>query len=263
MRRFHPFQRVISFLNSNLISPLFTIFQKEIGSFFNSLVAYLVMAVFLIAVGLIVWVFPDSSVLEYGYADMSSFFGLAPYVLLFLIPAITMRSFAEESRTGTLELLLTKPIRNWELILGKFLANWALVLLTLLPTLLYYISIYKLGNPVGNIDSAAVFGSYIGLFLFSGVLVSMGIWSSSLSENQIVAFILGVFLAFIWYIGFSSIASLFESGFLASLLSWGALDEQYRSLGKGLVDSRNVLYLLSLIFVFLYLTFYRVQTLRK
>jgi ABC-2 type transport system permease protein len=242
---------------------VFTIFQKEIGSFFNSLVAYMVMAVFLVAVGLIVWVFPDSNVLDYGYADLSSFFSLAPYVLLFLIPAITMRSLAEESRTGTLELLLTKPIRNWELILGKFFANWILVLLTILPTLLYYYSIYKLGNPVGNIDSAAVFGSYIGLFLFSGVLVSMGIWSSSLNENQIIAFIVGVFLAFIWYIGFGSISSLLESGFAAEVFSWTALDEQYRALGKGLIDSRNVVYLISLMVFFLFLTYWRVESLRQ
>ncbi|MCF0056907.1 gliding motility-associated ABC transporter permease subunit GldF [Dyadobacter sp. CY356] len=242
---------------------MFTIFQKEIGSFFNSLVAYMVMAVFLVAVGLIVWVFPDSNVLDYGYADLGSFFSLAPYVLLFLIPAITMRSLAEESRTGTLELLLTKPIRNWELILGKFFANWVLVLLTILPTLLYYFSIYKLGNPVGNIDSAAVFGSYIGLFLFSGVLVSMGIWASSLNENQIIAFIVGVFLAFIWYIGFGSVSALLESGFLAEIFSWTALDEQYRSLGKGLIDSRNVIYLISLMVFFLYLTYSRVEALRR
>lgn len=134
---------------------MLAIFQKEIGSFFNSLIAYIVITVFLTAVGLIVWVFPESNILDYGYADLGSFFRLAPYVLLFLIPAITMRSFAEESRTGTLELLLTKPIRNRDLIIGKFLANWVLVLITILPTLIYYFSVYKLGNPEGNVDSAA------------------------------------------------------------------------------------------------------------
>lgn len=223
----------------------------------------MVMAVFLIAVGLIVWVFPESNVLDYGYADLNAFFSLAPYVLLFLIPAITMRSLAEESRTGTLELLMTKPVRNWELILGKFFANWMLVLLTISPTILYYISLYQLGNPVGNIDSAAVFGSYIGLFLFSGVLVSMGIWASSLNENQIIAFILGVFLAFIWYVGFGSLSALLGSGFAADVFSWTALDEQYRALGKGLVDSRNVIYLFSLMVFFLFLTHWRTEQLRK
>ncbi|KAA6440605.1 gliding motility-associated ABC transporter permease subunit GldF [Dyadobacter flavalbus] len=242
---------------------MLAIFQKEIGSFFNSLIAYIVMAVFLTTVGLIVWVFPDSSILDYGYADLGSFFQLAPYVLLFLIPAITMRSLAEESRNGTLELLLTKPLQNRDLILGKFLANWFLVLITLLPTLLYYYSVYKLGNPEGNVDSAAVFGSYIGLLLFSGVVVAMGLWASSVNDNQIVAFILGVFLAFIWYIGFGSVAALFGTGFVAQILSWAALDEQYRALGKGLIDSRNIIYLLSLIIFFLCLTYWQVEKLRK
>lgn len=242
---------------------MLAIFRKEIASFFNSLIAYIVMAVFLTAMGLIVWVFPDSNILDYGYADLGSFFGLAPYVLIFLIPAITMRSIAEEVRNGTMELLLTKPIRNSDLVLGKFFANWLLVILTLLPTLIYYYSVYKLGNPEGDVDSAAVFGSYIGLFLFSAVLVSMGIWASSLNDNQIVAFILGVFLAFVWYIGFGAVSGLFGDGFAAALLSGISLDTQYQALGKGLVDSRNVVYLLSLTVFFTFLTLWRIETLRK
>ncbi|MCE7041206.1 gliding motility-associated ABC transporter permease subunit GldF [Dyadobacter sp. CY312] len=242
---------------------MLAIFQKEIGSFFNSLIAYIVMAVFLTAIGLIVWVFPDSNIPDYGFADMNSFFSLAPYVLIFLIPAITMRSLAEESRNGTLELLLTKPLRNRDLILGKFFANWVLVLFTILPTLLYYFSVYQLGNPQGNIDSAAVFGSYMGLLLLCGVLVSMGLWCSSLNDNQIVAFILAVFLGFIWYVGFSAISELWNSGTAADLFSWIALDTQYSALGKGLIDSRNVIYLLSLLSFFLYLTYWKVETLRK
>lgn len=242
---------------------MLAIFQKEIGSFYNSLIAYIVMGVFLTAIGLIVWVFPDSNIPDYGFADMNSFFSLAPYVLIFLIPAITMRSLAEESRNGTLELLLTKPIRNRDLVLGKFFANWVLVLFTILPTLLYYFSVYQLGNPVGNIDSAAVLGSYMGLLLFCGVLVAMGLWSSSLNDNQIVAFIVAVFLGFIWYMGFSAISQLFGSGVFAELFSWMALDLQYSALGKGLIDSRNVIYLVSLLAFFLYLTYWKVETLRK
>lgn len=242
---------------------MLAIFQKEIGSFYNSLIAYIVMGVFLTAIGLIVWVFPDSNIPDYGFADMNSFFSLAPYVLIFLIPAITMRSLAEESRNGTLELLLTKPIRNRDLVLGKFFANWVLVLFTILPTLLYYFSVYQLGNPVGNIDSAAVLGSYMGLLLFCGVLVAMGLWSSSLNDNQIVAFIVAVFLGFIWYMGFSAISQLFGSGVFAELFSWMALDLQYSALGKGLIDSRNVVYLVSLLAFFLYLTYWKVETLRK
>ena len=242
---------------------MLAIFQKEIGSFFNSLIAYIVMAVFLTAVGLIVWVFPDSNIPDYGYADLGSFFSLAPYVLLFLIPAVTMRSIAEESRNGTLELLLTKPLRNTDLILGKFFANWALVLIIILPTFLYYFSVYQLGDPKGNIDSAAVFGSYIGLFLFCGVLVSIGLWCSSINDNQIVAFILGVFIGFVCYVGFSAVSALLETGTLAQLFSWVALNEQYNSLGKGLIDSRNVIYLFSLIAFFLFLTFWQIEKLRK
>lgn len=242
---------------------MLAIFRKEVASFFNSLIAYIVMAVFLTAIGLIVWVFPDSNILDYGYADLGSFFGLAPYVLIFLIPAITMRSLAEESRNGTLELLLTKPIRNIDLVLGKFFANWVLVVLTLLPTLIYYYSIYQLGNPVGDVDSAAVAGSYLGLLLLSGVLVAMGIWASSLNDNQIVAFILGVFLAFIWYVGFGAVSGMFGDGFGANLLSGIALDVQYQALGKGLIDSRNVIYLFSLITFFIFLTLWRVESLRK
>lgn len=242
---------------------MLAIFQKEIGSFFNSLIAYIVMAVFLTSVGLIVWVFPDSNVLDYGYADLASFFYLTPYVLLFLIPAITMRSFSEEIRNGTLELLLTKPLLRRDLILGKFFANWLLVILMLLPTILYYFSLYELGNPKGNIDSAAVFGSYLGLVLYSGVVVSIGIFTSSLNSNQIVAFILGIFISFVFYIGFGSVSSLFGSGILAQITSGLALDEQYRSLGKGLIDSRNVIYLFSLITFFIFLTLYRIKSLQN
>jgi ABC-2 type transport system permease protein len=239
------------------------IFQKEVSSFFNSLIAYIVIAAFLLAVGLIVWVFPDSSVLEYGYADLGTFFNLTPFVLVFLIPAVTMRSLAEESRTGTLELLLTKPLGDASLVAGKFLANWLLVALMLLPTLLYYFSIYQLGNPTGNIDSAAVFGSYIGLLLLSGSLTAMGLWASSLNDNQIVAFVIGVFLGFVWYSGFGALAQLLGSGDVALFFSYAALDQQYQALGRGLVDIRNVVYLFSLMYFFLTLTYWRVGRLRR
>lgn len=240
-----------------------TIFEKELASLFSSLIAYIVMGVFMITIGLIVWVFPDTNVLDYGYADLGVFFNLAPYVLLFLIPAITMRSIAEESKNGTLELLLTKPIGDRDLLLGKFLANWFLVTLTLLLTFVFVYSVYQLGNPIGNIDLAAVTGSYIGLWLLSGVLVAMGIWASSLNDNQIVAFVIGVFLGFIAYIGFSSIATLLGSSTLASFLTWLALDEQYQALGKGLLDTRNVVFLLSVMVFFLALTQLRLSQLRK
>ncbi|MFN4146985.1 MAG: gliding motility-associated ABC transporter permease subunit GldF [Runella sp.] len=229
------------------------IFQKEINAFFGSLVAYIVMAVFLTVVGLLVWVFPDTSILNYGYADLGSFFSLTPFVLLFLIPAILMRSFAEEVKNGTIELLLTKPVSNWALISGKFLANWVLVILTLLPTLLYYYTIYQLGNPIGNIDSAAVAGSYVGLLLLAGVFVAVGLWTSSLSDNQIVAFVLGVFISYLLYAGIGAIAKFDFWGVWAYPLAWLSLDAQYDALGRGLIDWRNVMYLVSVGAVFILL----------
>jgi ABC-2 type transport system permease protein len=241
---------------------VFAIFQKEINSFFSSLVAYIVMAVFLTAIGLLMWVFPDTNVLNYGYADMGTFFSLTPYVFLFLIPAITMRSVAEEVRTGTIELLLTKPLSDWQLVVGKFLANWALVLITLLPTLLYFYSIYQLGNPVGNIDTGAVVGSYVGLVLLGAVFVAVGVWASSLTDNQIVAFVVGVFVCFLLYVGIGAVARLDFWGTIAYPLTWISLDGQYADLGRGLIDSRNVVYLLSLVVVFLWFTQRRVASKR-
>jgi ABC-2 type transport system permease protein len=165
-----------------------------------------------------------------------------------------MRSLADEVRSGTLEWLLTKPVSRWGIVGGKFLASWLLVTLTLLPTVLYYLTLYQLGSPVGNIDSASVFGSYIGLILLAGVFVAIGLWASSLNDNQVVAFVLGVFFCFLLYIGLGALAGLSVLGSLSYYLSYFALDEQYRSLGRGLIDSRNVIYLLSLIVLFLLLT---------
>ncbi|AUD04746.1 gliding motility-associated ABC transporter permease subunit GldF [Spirosoma pollinicola] len=238
---------------------MLAIFRKEINQFFSSLIAYIIMGVFLTTIGLLLWVFPDTSLLENGYADMGTFFNLTPYVMLFLVPAITMRSIADEIRLGTLEWLLTKPVSSWGVVGGKFLASWLLVILTLLPTLLYYVSLYQLGSPVGNIDSAGVFGSYIGLLLVAGVFVAIGLWASSLNDNQVVAFVLGVFICFLLYVGLSALAGLSIPGGLSYYLSLFALDEQYRALGRGIIDSRNVIYLLSLIVLFLFLTANRLK----
>ena len=217
------------------------------------------MGVFLTAVGLLLWVFPGTNLLNYGYADLGAFFNLTPYVLLFLIPAVTMRSLAEEVKNGTIELLLTKPLSNWQLVLGKFWANWVLVLLTLLPTLLYCFTIYQLGNPVGNLDLGAIISSYVGLALLSAVFVAVGLWASSLTDNQIVAFVIGVFVSFLLYMGIGAVAQLDFWGTLAYPLSWISLDQQYADLGRGLVDSRNVIYLASLATLFLWFTQGRVR----
>lgn len=242
---------------------MLAIFNKEINAFFSSLTAYIVMAVFLTAVGLLIWVFPDTNVLNYGYADLTSFFNLTPFVLLFLIPAITMRAVAEEVRNGTIELLLTKPLSDWALVVGKFLADWVLVVLTLAPTLLYYYTVYQLGNPVGNVDTGAVFGSYIGLLLLSAVFVAVGLWASSLSDNQIVAFVLGVFISFLLFAGIGAVAKLDFLGEWAYPISWVSLDQQYADLGRGLVDSRNVVYLVSVTTLFLWLTQNQIRSKRS
>lgn len=238
---------------------MLAIFRKEVNQFFSSPIAYIIMGVFLTALGLLLWVFPDTSLLENGYADMGTFFNLTPYVMLFLVPAITMRAIADEVRSGTLEWLLTKPVSRWGVVVGKFLASWLLVVLTLLPTLLYYVTLYQLGAPAGNIDSAGVLGSYIGLILLSGVFVSVGLWASSLNDNQVVAFVLGVFFCFLLYAGLSALAGLSMLDSVAYYLSSFALDEQYRALGRGVIESRNVIYLFSLIILFLLLTANRLK----
>ncbi len=219
------------------------VFAKEFNSFLNSLIAYMVIGVFLTGIGLLMWVFPDTSVLEYGFADMDTLFSMGPYVFIFLVPAITMKSFAEEKKLGTLELLLTKPLSDWDVVLGKFLAAFALVLLALVPTVIYYLSVYQLGNPVGNIDSAGVWGSYIGLALLAMIFCAIGLLASSLTTNQIVSFILAAFLCFLIYTGFDSLAAFGNNALLIKQL--GIL-YHYDSLSKGLIDSRDVVYFISI-----------------
>ncbi len=219
------------------------VFVKEFNSFLNSLIAYIVIGAFLTGIGLLMWVFPETSVLDYGFADLDTLFSMAPYVFIFLIPAITMKSFAEEKKMGTLELLLTKPLSDWNVVLGKFLATCALVLLALLPTFIYYYSVYLLGNPVGNVDSAGVMGSYLGLALLAMVFCAVGLFASSLTSNQIVSFILAAFLCFIIYTGFESVSSF--GGNAALLIKQVGIIYHYESLSKGLIDSRDVIYFLS------------------
>jgi ABC-2 type transport system permease protein len=222
------------------------VLTKEFNSFLNSLIAYVVIGVFLTGMGLLMWVFPETSVLDYGYADMDTLFSLGPYVFIFLIPAITMRSFAEERKAGTMELLLTKPLTDWDIILGKFLACFLLVLFALLPTIIYYFSVSALGNPAGNIDTPGVIGSYIGLALLAGVFCSVGIVASSITSNQIVAFILAAFLCFIVFSGFESMSTLNVWSENTLLIKQFGILYHYEALSKGLIDSRDVIYFISI-----------------
>ncbi|HRK53219.1 MAG TPA: gliding motility-associated ABC transporter permease subunit GldF [Cyclobacteriaceae bacterium] len=230
------------------------IFAKEFNGFLNSLIAYIVIGVFLTGIGMLMWVFPETAVLDYGYADMDTLFSLGPYVFIFLIPAITMRSFAEEKKMGTMELLLTKPLSEWDIIMGKFLAGFALVLVAVIPTLIYYYSVYLLGEPTGNIDTPGVIGSYIGLILLGGVFCSIGIFASSITPNQIVSFVAAAFLCLIFYSGFDSFSSLItEGGWALRIKQLGILDH-YDSMSRGLIDSRDLLYFFSVTGLMLLLT---------
>lgn len=233
---------------------MITIFLKEVNEFLDSLIAYLVIGVFLIGTGLLMWVFPDTSVLEYGFASMETLFSTGPYVFMFLIPAITMRSFAEEKRTGTIELLQTLPFRTSDIILGKFFAGFFLVFFSVLPTLIYYFTLSKLGNPPGNLDTPGIIGSYIGLILLGGVFTAVGIMSSALTNNQIVAFILSAFLCFFLYSGFDSLAAIdVWSGWSYAVEEAGIL-AHYVSLSRGLIDFVDLSYFVGLIAVMLLLT---------
>lgn len=247
---------------------MLSIFLREVAAFLNSLIAYIVMASFLTTMGLLLWVFPDTNVLDYGFSDMSTFFYFAPYVFMFLIPAITMRSIAEEKRHGTLELLLTKPLRLWDIVLGKFLAAWFLVLLTLLPTLVYYFSLAELTSSSASggdfslsvgIDTAGIAGSYIGLLLLGGVFCAVGLFGSSLSRDQITAFVVGVFLCFLLFTGFSSLARIRETSQWAFYVLQLAVDYHYYGMSRGLIDLRSALYLFSTMTLLLMLTRYMLQ----
>jgi ABC-2 type transport system permease protein len=230
------------------------VLSKEFSSFLNSLIAYVVIGVFLLAMGLLMWVFPDTSVMDYGYADMQTLFSLAPYVFIFLIPAITMRSFAEEKKAGTMELLFTKPLTDWDIILGKYLSAFLLTLFALLPTVVYYYCIYMLGNPKGNLDTPGIIGSYIGLSLVAAAFCAVGIFASCITPNQIVAFVVGAFLCFLLFSGFESISTLpLLAANSLGVKQFGILFH-YESLSRGLIDTRDLIYFFSLALIVLSIT---------
>ena len=239
---------------------MFQIYRKELVSFFSSLIGYVVIAIFMLFLGLVMWVFPDYSILYFHYATLDQLFEISPVIFLFLIPAVTMRTFSEERQYGTLELLQTKPLTSWDIIVGKFGASLTLVVFALVPTVLYYYSVYQLGVPKGNLDGGAVLGSYIGLFLLSAAFTAIGIFASSLSNNQIVSFLLAAFLCFILYWGFLFLSHLpVFIGNLDDAIQKLGLDHHYRSISQGLLDSRNVIYFVSVVILFLNLTAFTVN----
>jgi len=232
---------------------MISILKKELNSFLSSLSGYLVVLVFLILNGLFLWVFPGSfNLLDAGYAGLNGLFFLAPWVFLFLIPALTMRLFSDELKTGTIELILTKPIGYLHIVFGKFFAGLILCLVALAPTLIYLLSIYFLGQPQGNLDWGATIGSYLGLIFLAGVYVSMGVFASSLTENQIIAFILALFFCFFCFAGFEQLASLLShTGMELSIEKMG-ISYHYNAISRGVIDTRDVLYFISVISLFLY-----------
>ncbi len=234
---------------------MYTLLKKEINGFFSSITGYIVVIVFLIINSSFMWIFPGANnVLDGGYATLDSLFTIAPWVFLFLAPAVTMRMFADEKKSGTIELLFTRPLSDFQIIFSKYLAALLLVIFSLLPTLIYYYSVYKLGNPTGNIDTGGTWGSYIGLFFLGAIYVAIGVLSSSFSDNQIVAFIVGMLLCFVFYIGFDYISAVpvFKS-FDGLIINIG-INEHYKSMSRGVIDSRDIIYFVSVIAFFLLVT---------
>lgn len=233
---------------------MLTIYKKELYSYLSSLVAYITIIIFLVVLGLFLWVFPDTSILEYGYAGLDSLFSTAPYLFMFLIPALTMRTLAEEKKEGTFELLATKPLTDGQIIIGKYLSALTIVLFALIPTLVYYYSIYNLGATKGNIDTGAVIGSYIGLFLLGGVFTAIGLFASSITKNQIIAFAIALFLCFFAFTGFESVSKILAlQNFDFLLLNLG-INQHYQSISRGVLDTRDLVYFISTIALFLLLT---------
>jgi len=222
----------------------------------------LVIGVFLLVNGLFLWVFNDSfNILNAGFADLSGFFYVSPWLFLFLIPAITMKSFADEYSSGTIEILKTKPISNWQIVLGKFFASLLLVIIALIPTFIYVYSINKLANPIGNIDIGSILGSYFGLLFLATTYTAVGLFTSTLSKNQIVAFILGVFITFLLFYGFDALADLTNNNtyFIKKL----GINEHFKSISRGVVDTRDLIYFISITLLFLFITKQKVNNEKK
>ena len=234
---------------------MFALYSKEIRSFLNSITGYVVILVFLITTGAFLWFFPsDFNILDYGYANLDGLFIVAPIVFLFLVPAITMRSFSEEKKSGTIELLFTRPLSDLQIILAKYFAAVTLIIFSLIPTLVYFVSVYQLAYPIGNIDTGSIWGSYIGLVFLGATFASVGIFTSSITDNQVVSFILAIILSAFLYLGFEFIYSLDLFGNIDLFIRSLGISAHYSSLSRGVIDTRDVIYFLSVIALFLSLT---------
>lgn len=242
-------------LNNELPPNMGSLFRKEILGFLSSLIGYLSIGVFLVLLGLVLFVFPDTSLLSYNFATLDQLFEMAPWVFLILIPAITMGSLAEERQQRTLELLLTKPLTPAQIVLGKYFACVALSALAILPTLIYYYTVYELGSPKGNLDSGAIIGSYMGLLFLASIFCAIGMFASSLSQNQIVGFLLAALLCFLVHFGFQYLSNLpVFVGSFDNLVQKLGIEFHYRSISRGLVLIPDVVYFITVAGWFLFTT---------
>lgn len=243
---------------------MFAIFKREVRSFFTSPIGYLIVGSFLLLNGLFLWVFKgEYNIFDYGFADLSNFFLLAPWIFIFLVPAITMKSFSEERKMGTLELLLIKPISVWKLVLGKFGGAFLLCVIAVIPTIVYVFAISGLGMVEGNYDLGVVLGSYFGLLFLMACYVSIGIFASTLSDNQIIAFLVGILVCFLIFNGFDAAASLFSNGETQQTIQSLGAKAHFDSIARGVIDTRDLVYFISLTLLFLYLTFQRLKQLPR
>lgn len=239
---------------------MFALYKKELTTFFSSLTGYVAVIVFLLFTGLSIWVIPSSNnLLDNGYAKLNAYFAIAPWVFMFLIPAITMRLFSEEQKTGTIELLITRPLTDFDIVMGKFLGALSIAIIAILPTFIYFISVYLLGNPVGNIDMGGTWGSYIGLLFLTIAYVSIGVFSSSLSNNQVISFIISASLIFVFYLGMDAISQLFSLKKGEYFLQGLSISRHYESLSRGIIDTRDLVYFLSINAFFILLTKFKIQ----
>lgn len=236
-------------------NPTIALLQKELNVFFSSLIGYIAITIFLVANGLFAWVFPETNILDDGFATLDSFFNFAPWILMFLIPAITMRSFAEERSTGTIEFITTRPVTDTQIVLGKYFAALVLVVFSILPTITYYFTVSALASPVGNVDTGGIIGSYIGLLLLGATFVAIALFTSSVSNNQIVAFISGMFACFFLYLAFDSLSLIpaFVGG-ADAYFNAISINRHYQNISKGYIDLRDVVYFGSMIGLFILMT---------
>lgn len=234
---------------------MFALYKKEIAAFLNTLIGYVVILVFLLITGLFLWVLPtEYNILDFGYASLDSFFMLAPFVFLFLIPAISMRLFSEEKKTGTIELLFTRPLSDWQIIGAKYFAGISLVIIALIPSLIYVFTVYWFSFPLGNFDLGIVWGSYIGLLFLASAFMAIGLFSSAITDNQIVAFVIGITLSAFAYLGFEIIYSLDLFGSLDLFVQSLGIQAHYTSIRRGVIDFRDLIYFISLTGLFLLFT---------